>query len=459
MAKKKSTPKTSEQNKAPYVVGNGAALKRAELQSRLLQTLMHTISTSDDFETAMESTLANVCQMFGWDYGEAWIPHGEEVALECCSAYVGNPDLEPFQRLRGQLKLHADTGLPGRVWSSKKPQWVLDLAKEAELVVHADAAAEVGLAAGMSVPVVVPTKGGLKSAFGVPILAENAVEVILTFFMRTKPRKRDLASVVNLLSPVGSQLGAVVQRKRLDTSLREAYEELQQKNNELQQFVHTVSHDLKSPLVTIGGVLGMLREELQEGRLVDAGELIATGEDTVARMQGLIEDLLKLSHLGHVVNDLQDVELRPLIEEVIRAHQLKLDRQRVKVELTLGVPSVPADRSRLAEMLDNLLVNALKHACEVPQPRIEIGSGTADGEVRLFVRDNGPGIDSQQHENIFGLFQQLDATREGSGVGLAIVRRIMEVHHGRAWVESNVGEGATFWLAFPARVDEAVLNR
>ncbi len=138
-----------------------------------------------------------------------------------------------------------------------------------------------------------------------PILAENAVEVILTFFMRTKPRKRDLKSAVDLLSPVGSQLGTVVHRKRLDASLREAYEELQQKNQELEQFVHTVSHDLKSPLVTIGGVLGMLKEELQEGRLVDAGEIIATGEDTVARMQGLIDDLLKLSRLGRVVSDLQ----------------------------------------------------------------------------------------------------------------------------------------------------------
>ena len=125
--------------------------------------------------------------------------------------------------------------------------------------------------------------------------------------------------------------------------------------------------------------------------------------------------------------------------------------------LTLDAVSVPADRNRLSDVLDNLLVNALKYACDGREPRFEIGSLTTDGEVRLFVRDNGPGIEPQQHENIFGLFQQLDATRDGSGVGLAIVRRIMAVHHGRAWVESNVGEGATFWLAFPAHVGEAIL--
>ena len=77
----------------------------------------------------------------------------------------------------------------------------------------------------------------------------------------------------------------------------------------------------------------------------------------------------------------------------------------------------------------------------------------------MFVRDNGPGIDPQQHEKIFGLFQQLDATNEGSGVGLAIVRRVMEVHRGRAWVESTPGKGSTFWLAFPAHVAAAVLDR
>lgn len=434
-----------------------SALKRAELQSRLLQTLMHAISTSVDFVTAMERTLSNVCQTFGWDYAEAWLPRSDDGVLECCSTYVASPELEPFREIRGQLQLSANVGLPGRVWSSKEPQWILNLAQEPDLIHHAESAADVGLTAGMSVPIVMPPPRGLKSALGMSILAENAVEVILTFFMRSKPRKRDLKAAVDLLSPVGMQLGTVVHRKRLDMSLREAYEELQLKNQELEQFVHTVSHDLKSPLVTIGGVLGLLKEELHDGRLVEAGEILATGEDTVARMQGLIEDLLKLSRSGRMVSDLQPVELRPVIEELIRSHQAEIDEQHATVELTLDATSVPADRNRLAETLDNLLVNALKYTCDGREPRIEIGSQTADGEVRLFVQDNGPGIEPQQHENIFGLFQQLDATCEGSGVGLAIVRRIMEVHHGRTWVESTPGEGATFWLAFPAQVGEALL--
>ena len=123
-------------------------VKRAELQSRLLQTLMHAISTSTDFEAAMESTLTNVCQTLGCDYAEAWLPRSDEEVLECFSTFIARPELEPFREVRGQLKLPAGEGLPGRVWLSKKSEWVLDLAAEPHLVLHADVASEVGLTTG-----------------------------------------------------------------------------------------------------------------------------------------------------------------------------------------------------------------------------------------------------------------------------------------------------------------------
>ena len=417
--------------------------KRNEIKLRLLQSVTEAIGTSPDFESAMQTALVKICETIGWDYGEAWILNSEQNALERCPGpYVGSERLEPFARASNELTFPPSKGLPDRVWSSREPEWFLDVSSEsARKLTRVDMAADVGI------------RGG----FAVPIIANGNVLAVLAFFMTSEPREEDLKLVTGLVHSVALHLGLVVQRKKIDAELQNAYAELKQKNEQMEQFVHTVSHDLKSPLVTIGGMLGMLKEELQEGRLADAGEIIATGEDTVTRMQGLIEDLLKLSRLGRVVSDLQSVELRPLIEGLIRSHQVELEQRRTTVELTLDVSSVLADRNRLAEIFDNLLVNALKYACDGPEPRIEIGSEMADSEVRLFVRDHGRGIDPQQHESIFGLFQQLDATRGGSGLGLAIVRRIMEVHRGRAWVESSIGEGATFWLAFP--VGERVLSR
>jgi PAS domain-containing protein len=234
-------------------------LKRAELQSRLLQTMMQVISAATDFEAAMGTTLTNICETNGWDYAETWIPRGEQEVLVCCSTYAASKEMEPFRRARSQLALSTDACLLGRAWSSKQPQWTLDLSSESEEVVCADVAAKVGLTASLSVPIVIPAKGGLKSAFGLPLRAHDEVEVILTFFMCKRPHEQDLQSVTNLLSPLASELGAVIHRKRTDTTLSKAYEELRQKNAELEQFAHTVSHDLKSPLVTIGGMLGIER--------------------------------------------------------------------------------------------------------------------------------------------------------------------------------------------------------
>jgi chemotaxis methyl-accepting protein methylase/signal transduction histidine kinase len=252
----------------------------------------------------------------------------------------------------------------------------------------------------------------------------------------------------------------VTERKLAEAQLKNAAANLQQKNRELAEFVHTVSHDLKSPLVTIGGMLGLLKEELQEERLVAAGELIATAEETVLGMRDMIDDLLKLSRIGTVANDLQPVGLRQVAEELVRRHAPELEDKdtAVSLELSEDQPTVLADRNRLVEVLDNLIVNALKYACDGPEPRIVIGSETVGREVRLFVKDNGPGIAEEHHEKIFGLFHRLDDSKEGTGVGLAIVKRIMEVHGARVWVESAIGEGATFWLAFPAAVGEAATS-
>ncbi len=272
------------------------------------------------------------------------------------------------------------------------------------------------------------------------------------------------------VSPVhdatGRLLGAcgisrdVTERKLAEAQLKNANANLQQKNREMVDFVQTVSHDLKSPLVTIGGVLGLLKEELQEERLVAAGELIATAEETVVGMRDMIDDLLKLSRIGTVAIDLQPVGLSEVAEELVRKHAPELEDKHTDVSLELNEdqPTVLADLNRLVEVLDNMIVNALKYACDGPEPRITIGSETVGREVRLFVKDNGPGIGREHHEKIFGLFQRLDDSKEGTGVGLAIVKRIMEVHGGRVWVESAIGEGATFWLAFPAAVGEAAMS-
>ncbi len=118
------------------------------------------------------------------------------------------------------------------------------------------------------------------------------------------------------------------------------------------------------------------------------------------------------------------------------------------LEIQDDLPEIVADREAIGRVFENLLSNAVKYGLNLDGTKISVGSQTVDGEVRYFVRDNGPGIAPEYHEKIFELFQRLDGDQDGTGVGLAIVAKIMRVHNGRVWVESSPGEGATFWLAF-----------
>lgn len=407
--------------------------KRGEMQLRLLQLVTEAISTSSDFESAMAGAMCTICKTIGWDYGEAWVPDDDPCGLRQCGPYVATRDLEPFARASKEL---SSRGLPGRVWSSGEPEWVLDVSSESRgTYPRSDVAADVGLKAG----------------FGVPIMANEQISAVLVFFMEAEPREEDLRLVIDLVQSVASQLGAVVRRKQIDAQLQIANAELEQKNREMEEFVYTVSHDLKSPLVSIGGMLGLLKEELLEGRLVDAGEIIAAAEETVISMRDSIEDFLELSRIGQTIGELRSVDLNEVVRDVVNKHTPEINDQGLAVVVEEGLPMVQGSRERLAEVFDNLVVNALKYACDGAEPGLVIGTRAGSGEVRVFVQDNGPGIEEAFHEKVFGLFERLHGTAKGgAGVGLAIVRRLMQMHGGRVWVESAAGRGATFWLAFPA---------
>jgi signal transduction histidine kinase len=168
------------------------------------------------------------------------------------------------------------------------------------------------------------------------------------------------------------------------------------------------------------------------------------------RMNDLINDLLQLSRIGRVVQHSEPVDVRALVHEVLDYLQPRLAEVGAAVEVQPDLPRILTDRVRLSEVFDNLLTNAIKYGCIGSEPRITIGSETTVDEVRFFVRDAGPGIAPEYHDRIFGLFQRLASNEEGTGVGLAIVARILQVLGGRAWVESEVQQGATFWFALPS---------
>jgi PAS domain S-box-containing protein len=227
--------------------------------------------------------------------------------------------------------------------------------------------------------------------------------------------------------------------------------ELELKNSELERFTYTVSHDLKSPLITIKGFLGFLSEDAQSGNLRRLESDIQRIGDAADKMQSLLNDLLELSRVGRLVNKSQLIDLNEMISEVLELLHGRIHVGNIRVSVDENLPPVYGDRARLLEVLQNLIDNAAKFMGDQTNPCIEIGhDGHAEhGLPVFFVRDNGVGIDLKFKDRIFGLFDKLDPHTEGTGIGLALVKRIIEFHGGRIWVESEVGKGSTFYFTIP----------
>jgi PAS domain S-box-containing protein len=253
-----------------------------------------------------------------------------------------------------------------------------------------------------------------------------------------------------------SAIRDVTERKLAEEAIDRAHAELARKNTELEQFVRTVSHDLKSPIVTIQGFIGHLKRDAESGRADRLDSFAQHIEDAAARMRQSIDDLLELSRIGHVTMKPEITSTLDLVQRVVKDHAEEINAKHVSVEIQSDLPPVFGDPAQLIQVFDNLVANALRYGCSSDAPQIRIGASTEEGEVRLFVHDNGPGIPPQYQQRIFGLFEQFGERGEGTGVGLAIVQRIVEFHRGRVWVESATGQGATFWVAFPHQAAAAV---
>jgi PAS domain S-box-containing protein len=243
----------------------------------------------------------------------------------------------------------------------------------------------------------------------------------------------------------------ITQRKQAEIERERLIAELTARNAEMEQFTYTVSHDLKSPLVTISGFLGMLERDIASGDKQRIEKDLARIGSATNKMMRLLTDLLELSRIGRVTQPKTVISLSEIVRDALELVSGPLAERRVRVDVAPMLPDVCADRVRLVQVVQNLLENAVKYMGDQPEPLLEMGLRPDASGIVFYVRDNGIGIDPRHHERIFGLFEKLDPKSEGTGVGLALVRRILEFHGGTIWVES-AATGSTFVLRLP-RVD------
>jgi len=234
------------------------------------------------------------------------------------------------------------------------------------------------------------------------------------------------------------------------TELRQKESELHQKNAEMERFTYTVSHDLRSPLVTIKTFLGFLEQDLAADDPERVTQDVAYIHGAADKMRQLLDDLIEMSRVGRIANTPTLFSFRELVEQTLVIVAGQIATLGVDVTIQQAELSFFADRARLTEIWQNLLDNAVKYMGNQPEPRIEIGVSGTGRDTVFFVRDNGIGIAPQHTEKIFRLFEKLDNKSEGTGLGLTLVKRIVEMNSGRIWVESDGdGHGSCFRFTLP----------
>jgi PAS domain S-box-containing protein len=264
----------------------------------------------------------------------------------------------------------------------------------------------------------------------------------------------EFAAEVNgtlLRDSVGIPWGVLVITRDVTERQRQE-DELKSKNSELERFSYTVSHDLKSPLITIKGFAGALLADAAAGRTHRLNEDLKRIIQAADRMTDLLNGLLELSRIGRIVNPPAEVSMAALAGDVLELLAGSIAQRQARVTIQPGLPPAYGDAQRLQEVLQNLVENALKFSAPGRPPEIEIGYKMNGDQAVYFVRDEGCGIEERFQHSIFGLFNKLDPRSDGTGIGLALVRRIVEFHGGAIWVESaGHGQGSTFYFTLPAR--------
>lgn len=274
---------------------------------------------------------------------------------------------------------------------------------------------------------------------GYPVVENDRVVKVLGSFQDITERKRAEEEIRSLNADLEKR---VLKRTK----------QLEALNKELESFTYSVSHDLKAPLRGIDGYSRLLEETFGHV-LNDEGRLFVRNIiEGVSRVRRLIDDLLSYSRMERRSLNCSSINLKSLVDEMLSGMALDLESTGVEVDSDVAGVSVNADREGLSLVLRNLLGNAIKFSRNEQQARVAISAKLESGRAFISVRDNGIGFDMKYHDRIFEIYQRLEREEDypGTGVGLALVRKAMQRMEGRVWAESVPGEGATFWLEFPA---------
>lgn len=250
--------------------------------------------------------------------------------------------------------------------------------------------------------------------------------------------------IISVVSPQQDHFATVFEDI---TQHKNREEELKQKNEEMARFVYTVSHDLKSPLVTIKSFIGFLKEDMENNDVEALEKDINHIHSAASKMGILLDELLELSRVGRKDDIKSEIPLKEITDAALELVAGRIENSKINIIVTKKPILLNGSKQRLIQLYQNLIDNASKFMGDQQDPIIEIGFDKRDEDMVFFVKDNGSGIDLRYSHKIFDLFEKLDKKTEGTGIGLSLVKRIVETHNGTIWFESEGnGKGTIFYF-------------
>jgi len=414
--------------------------KQAEQREAIEHAVARHLGSDESLADAIRGIMQVMCERLDWACAARWSLDESQNRLHCVETWS-----EDDERLRAFLDLsRRETFVPGttgmirRVLTTGESVWIADIAEKKDFLRGPKA-----------------TAAGLRGAFALPVRMGEKVLGAIEFFSH-EPRHPDKWLLTTTVS-IGNLIGQLMARRQAEAAMREAFQELEHKtreltrsNEELQQFAYVASHDLQEPLRMISSYTQLLGRRYGDRLDGDAKEFMAYIVDGAARMKQLIEDLLAYSRVGTRAKEFQEVDSGASLARALA--NLRASQEASGAVITHDpMPHVLADGAQLAQIFQNLIGNAIKFRGAEP-PRIHVGAQTTDTVCVFTVKDNGIGLDTQYAERIFMKFLRLHNKAEypGTGIGLAIVKKIVERHGGRIWVESTPDAGATFSFTLPS---------
>jgi PAS domain S-box-containing protein len=424
------------------------ARKRTETRLALQYAVTQILSQSRDFIESAGRILHAACDSLDWEVGALWrVDRAANVlrSVEICHATeLQTPE---FDRLTRTFTLEKGVGLPGRIWASGEPAWIDNLVADSNFP---------------RAPVA--TREGLHGAFGFPIKLGEDVLGVVEFFS-PEVRKPD-DELLKLVAGIGGQIGQFTERKRAEERLAELLDseraargEAEKANRLKDEFLATLSHELRTPL---NAVIGWARM-LQSGRLDQdsARHALKVIERNAWAQKQIIEDILDVSRVitGKLQLNLTPVDLVTIVDAALDAVRPAMEAKEIKIETLIdsSLRLVSGDPDRLQQVIWNVLSNAAKFT--PAGGKVEIAVGYNNAHVEIKVKDTGPGIDPTFLPHVFERFRQADGsttrTHGGLGLGLAIVRHLVELHGGTIGVDNRTdGPGAIFTIRLPLPSEE-----